>query len=117
MAYSITIDGSECFQKLKQLDARTQAGLTVIGSTVAAQMEAYAKGNHRWINRTQSAENMLKGECKWEGTTLDISIKHGVDYGIWLETRIAFQGKYKILEEARDSQVESFKAMVLALDI
>lgn len=117
MAYSITIDGSDCFQKLKQLDARTQAGLTVIGSTTAAQMEAYAKGNHKWVNRTQSAENMLKGESKWEGTTLDMSIKHGVEYGIWLEVRIAFQGKYKILEEARDSQVQTFQQMLMALKL
>ena len=117
MAMTVTIDGSEVISRLNQADQRVLTGLRVIGSTTAAQMEAYAKGNHRWKNRTQSAENMLKGDCKWEGTTLDISIKHGVDYGIWLETRIAFQGKYKILEEARDSQVESFKAMVLALDI
>ena len=117
MAYSITIDGSDCFQKLKQLDARTQAGLTVIGNTTASQMEAYAKSNHKWVNRTQSAENMLKGESKWEGTTLDISIKHGVEYGIWLEVRIAFQGRYKILEEARDSQVQTFQQMLMSLKL
>ena len=78
-------------------------------------MKEYAQSNHKWIDRTGSATDEITADAKWEGTTLDISITHGVDYGIWLETRRAFEGKYKILEEARDSQIETFKSMLLAL--
>ena len=78
-------------------------------------MKEYAQSNHKWIDRTGSATDEITADAKWEGTTLDISITHGVDYGIWLETRRDFEGKYKILEEARDSQIETFKSMLLAL--
>ena len=111
----ITIDASEVTNNLKNMTKRTKAGITVIGNTVASQMKEYAQSNHKWIDRTGSATDEITADAKWEGTTLDISITHGVDYGIWLETRRDFEGKYKILEEARDSQIETFKSMLLAL--
>lgn len=111
----ITIDASEVTNNLKNMTKRTKAGITVIGNTVASQMKEYAQSNHKWIDRTGSATAGITADAKWEGTTLDISITHGVDYGIWLETRRDFEGKYKILEEARDSQIETFKSMLLAL--
>ena len=41
-----------------------------------------------------------------------MSIKHGVDYGYYLETRADFDGKYQILEKARDSEINNFKGMI-----
>ena len=110
-----TINAREVINNLRNLDERTKEGLNVIGETVASQMKEYAQSNHRWIDRTGSATAEITTDVKWEGTTLDISITHGVDYGIWLENRESFEGKYKILEEARDSQVETFKRMLLAM--
>ena len=44
---------------------------------------------------------------------LTISIMHTVDYGLWLEIRdFPHAGRLAILEEARDSQVQSFLNMV-----
>lgn len=111
----ITIDAREVINNLQNLDERAKAGLNTIGETVASQMKEYAQSNHRWTDRTGSATAEITTGVKWEGDTLDISITHGVDYGIWLETREAFEGRYKILEEARDSQVETFKSMIRTL--
>ena len=111
----ITIDAKEVINNLQNLDERAKAGLNTIGETVASQMKEYAQSNHRWTDRTGSATAEIKSKAEWQGDTLDISITHGVDYGIWLETREAFEGRYKILEEARDSQVETFKSMIRAL--
>lgn len=111
----ITIDAKEVISNLKNLDERVKAGLLTIGNTTASQMKEYAQSNHRWTDRTGSATSEIKSKAEWQGDTLDIWIKHGVDYGIWLETREAFEGRYKILEEARDSQVETFKSMIRAL--
>ncbi len=111
----ITIDAREVISNLQNLDERAKAGLNTIGETVASQMKEYAQSNHRWTDRTGSATAEIKSKAEWQGDTLDISITHGVDYGIWLETREAFEGRYKILEEARDSQVETFKSMIRAL--
>ena len=110
-----TIDAREVINNLQNLDERVKAGLLTIGNTTAAQMKEYAQSNHRWTDRTGSATAEITSKAEWQGDTLDIWIKHGVDYGIWLETRAAFEGRYKILEEARDSQVETFKSMIRAL--
>ena len=111
----ITIDAREVINNLKNIDERAKAGLLTIGNTTASQMKEYAQSNHRWTDRTGSATAEIKSKAEWQGDTLDIWIKHGVDYGIWLEIREAFEGRYKILEEARDSQVETFKSMIRAL--
>lgn len=110
-----TLDGSDFISNLTNMNQRVQTGLNVIGDATASQMKTYAQTNHPWTDRTHSATDEISTEVKWEGTALDISITHGVDYGIWLETRDAFEGKYKILEEARDSQVNSFKEMIQAM--
>lgn len=113
----ITINATEVINNLNNLNKRARAGLLVIGNATASDMKEYAQSNRRWTDRTGSAKSLITSKAEWQGDTLDISIKHGVDYGIWLETRIAFQGKYKILEEARDSQVQSFKEAILSMGL
>nr|DAZ68484.1 MAG TPA: type I neck protein [Caudoviricetes sp.] len=112
MANTITIDTSEFDSNIRQFNATMQAQLGVVGSTISRNMQTYAKANHPWTNRTYSAQNKLKGEYKLTDNDLDISIAHGVDYGYYLETRADFDGRYKILEEARDSEVNNFKGMI-----
>ena len=109
---TITIDTKEFDANIKRFDDRMQAQLQVVGSTISKNMQTYAKANHPWTNRTYSAQNKLKGKYKVTENDLDISIAHGVDYGYYLETRADFDGKYKILEEARDSEIDNFKGMI-----
>lgn len=117
MARVFTIDASEVFHNIERLEPRMLAGIKVIGNTTAGKMQDYAKSNHPWENRTHTAEARLRGKSELKGTELSISIAHGVDYGVWLETREDFQGRYQILEKARDSQIEEFKRMLLALKL
>lgn len=112
---TISIDAKEVIQGIERFDKTMQAQLRVVGSTISHNMEAYAKSNHPWTNRTYSAEHQLKGDFTVSDNTLDIMIKHGVDYGYWLETRKDFKGKYQILEKARDSEINNFKNMLRTL--
>lgn len=109
---TITFDTKEFNDKIKTFNATMQAELKVVGSTISKNMQTYAKANHPWTNRTKSAQNKLKGEYKVTENDLDISIKHGVYYGYYLETRRDFNDKYKILEEARNSEVDNFRGMI-----
>ena len=109
---TITIDTSEFDSNIKRFNETMQAQLKVVGSTISKNMQTYAKANHPWTNRTKSAQNKLKGDYKVTENDLDISIKHGVYYGYYLETRADFDGKYKILEKARDSEINNFKGMI-----
>lgn len=112
MANTITFDTKEFNDKIKNFDKTMQAELKVVGSTISKNMQTYAKANHPWTNRTKTGQNKLKGEYKVTENDLDISIKHGVYYGYYLETRADFDGKYKILEKARDSEINNFKGMI-----
>lgn len=112
MANTITFDTKEFNDKIKNFDKTMQAELKVVGSTISKNMQTYAKANHPWTNRTKTAQNKLKGGYKVTENDLDISIKHGVYYGYYLETRADFDGKYKILEKARDSEISNFKGMI-----
>lgn len=114
---SIKIDASEVLGKLNGMDNVLQAQLKVVGSTISKNMEKYAKSNHPWKNRTYSAQNKLKGKYELDANSLDISVAHGVDYGYWLETRSSFNGRYQILEKARDSEVNNFKNMLQNMNL
>lgn len=112
---TIKIDGTEVIQNLDQMNARVQAGLNVVGQTVGAQMKSYAQANAPWKDRTGNARGGLNYSVTWQGTTLDIAIFHTVDYGIWLE--IAHAQRFAILQDARNSQVETFKNMIKAMKL
>lgn len=62
----------------------------------AAEMEAWAKANAPWQDRTGAARAGLHATVEGNAITL----AHGVDYGLWLE--IANQGKYAIIAPAID---------------
>lgn len=109
---TITIDVSEFDSNIRRFNETMQAQLNVVGSTISRNMQTYAKANHPWTNRTYSAQNKLKGEYKVTENDLDMSIRHGVDYGYYLETRADFEGRYQILEKARDSEINNFKGMI-----
>ncbi len=112
-SYTLTFDVKEVVGNLEELVPKLKTALTVVGHRTGATMETYAKSNARWTDRTAAARTGLKSDSKWEGEVLDVSIMHSVDYGVWLEVRnFPIAGKLAILEEARDSQVQSFLSMI-----
>ena len=116
MSLQIDIQSREVISNMKGLTPKIKQALTTIGTRVGHNMETYAKANAKWTDRTGAARGGLTSQCKWEGTILDISITHTVDYGLWLEVRnFPYAGNLAILQDARDSQVETFKSMIAAL--
>jgi hypothetical protein len=114
----IDVDVSEVKGDIESLKKILKAQLDIIGDITARNMEVYAKSNKPWKNRTGDAQSLLNGKSSWESDDiLDMAIAHGVYYGVYLETRRDFQGKYKILEEARDSQIANFKSMLMRLKL
>lgn len=63
----------------------------------AKDLEAYAKANKPWTNRTGEAQRRLSGTSKrTDDYTWTLTLSHGVDYGIWLE--IAHEERYAIIQ-------------------
>lgn len=63
----------------------------------AQEMEAWAKANAPWQDRTGAARQGLHATV--DGTTITLS--HGVPYGLWLE--VANGGRYAIIAQAIDT--------------
>lgn len=98
---SFTLDMSNILKSIVEKQAKTMAALGVYGDSVAKEMEAYAKSNRVWTDRTSDARDRLKGDSKSMGTRVRCSISHGVDYGIYLE--MCNEGKYRILKPTIDT--------------
>lgn len=63
---------------------------------VAPMMERYAKTNAPWRDRTGEARKRLSAKYeRTSDTTFDVSLSHGVPYGVHLEFRDS--GRYAIL--------------------
>lgn len=73
------------------------AGLAMYSETAARKLEAKAKMNRPWTDRTGEAKRRLTGTSEMEGQDkCRIVLAHGVEYGIWLE--IAHEQNFAILE-------------------
>jgi hypothetical protein len=92
------------------VEEKIKKALLLITETVALKMEAWAKDNAEWTDRTGDARKWLKGTAHWENASeLVASISHTMEYGVWLE--LAHDRKFAILERAIDQyKDELFKA-------
>jgi hypothetical protein len=62
---------------------------------VATEALDYARDNAPWADRTGDARNGLDVDVRMEGDVIVWEMSHGVDYGLYLETR--WNGKYAII--------------------
>lgn len=81
--------------KVAALGPAFAGALGVVGATVAFAGEARAKADAPWTNRTGAARAGLHGTSAVDGTSLEVVLAHGVDYGVWLE--LANQGRYAVI--------------------
>jgi hypothetical protein len=65
-------------------------------NTSAQQMEAYAKQNRPWKDRSARARQGLKGSATEEDGVYTITLSHSVSYGVFLE--YAHEKKYAIID-------------------
>lgn len=110
MSDGISIDVNSINQVLSNLEAfnnRLRAALALDAQNIAANMEAWAKENAKWEDRTSNAREFLKSHVKWVRTDeLMVSMSHHVEYGVYLE--LANERKYAILEEAIQKYAPEF---------
>lgn len=61
----------------------------------AQEVEAYAKANAPWSDRTGSARQGLRADVYEEFGEIVLELSHSVDYGVWLE--LIQNGAYAII--------------------
>lgn len=93
-------DASKLIAGLAERDVKLRASLKLYGDTVAKKMEAHAKSNRRWQDRTGDARKLLKGNSETYGNGVRVSISHNVKYGVYLE--FCNERRYAILKPTID---------------
>lgn len=81
-------------------DSVVPSGMAAGAAQLAGDMEAFARANAPWTDRSGDARRELSAAAEADGGTVRASIAHGVDYGIWLENR--FNGRYAIISRTME---------------
>lgn len=85
-------------ENLKLLNRKTKKTIENFANDACKNIvEPYAKKNARWKNRTWMARRSLNAKVEKKGLKYQISVAHGVWYGVRLETW--FEKRYAILWE------------------
>lgn len=72
--------------------------------------ETYAKSKAKWTDRTGNARGSLTGTYEArigrDSARFEITISHGMPYGIWLELR--YNAKFAIINKTVENQGKAF---------
>lgn len=101
LVYDVDSFVAECIKYRSKIEV----SILTLAEIAATKMEAYAKENAPWTDRTGNARQKLAGSAGF--ITQDqvmIVVAHHMSYGYWLE--LAHQRRFKILEESIEENVE-----------
>lgn len=79
----------------RALENKIKAGMGLYADTAAKKLEAKAKLDRKWTDRTSNARNSLKGDFGWQRNDLVITLSGGMDYSPKLE--LAFSKRYAVI--------------------
>lgn len=97
MSTSFKFDLSGIANGLSGAEDKIQAALKAYAESSAIKLEASAKENARWQDRTGDARRRLKADALPVTEGYKLRLAHGVEYGIWLE--LANERRFAIIEE------------------
>ena len=97
---SFKFDANDLLKGLADREIKTRAALGLYADTVSKKMEAHAKSNKPWTDRTGRAKQSLNSSWKWMGDVARVELSHGVDYGIYLE--FCNEKRYAIIKPTID---------------
>lgn len=102
MSSGFQLDTSAIISSIQGMDSKSGMAIMKYAEAGASKIEAYAKSNARWQDRTGDARRRLKGDVLSSGTVYRIRLAHGVNYGKWLE--LANERRYAIIEESINAE-------------
>lgn len=104
---ALTIDNKQVVANMESIEKKARAVTYIQMEEWAKIMEAYAKRNRPWTDRTTHARQRLKGYVEKNDNMVRVGVAHGVDYGTHLE--LEHEKRYAILKPT----LERFTADIL----
>lgn len=97
MSTTFIFDMKDLLDGLSDFESRADAALGMYAYTSAQKLEANAKENARWQDRTGDARRRLKGDSSLMSNGYKLRLAHGVGYGIFLE--MAHERRFAIIDD------------------
>ena len=112
MSASIDWQGlDEMFRRIEDYRRRCHEALHRIAEYFAPVIEAAAKENASWTDRTGNARQGLEGLVEdISETMVALILKHKMDYGVFLE--LSHQGRYAIIMPTLEQHYQPVMQMV-----
>lgn len=85
---------------LSKAAMKHKAALTVYAHTAAKKLEAEAKRDAPWTDRTSNARNSIQGTAGWDGDVLKVILSGGMHYSVYLE--LAHEKRFATLKPTID---------------
>lgn len=85
MASSFSFDMSSLEKGLAGLEDKVETALRMYAENAALKLQNYSRDNAPWTDRTGNARQRLTGTVARLSDGWEITLAHGVDYGVWLE--------------------------------
>lgn len=92
---NLKFDISKLVDGLSVFESKVDSAVGMYCETSAKKLEADAKKDAKWTDRSGAARQRLTGYTLRTGTGWRIYLAHGVDYGIWLE--LAHEKRFAIV--------------------
>lgn len=81
----IRFDPQGMLSGMAEMELKMKAAVGVYGGVAAKKLEADAKKDAPWEDRTGRARQSIKGESKWSGAKMRIGVSGNTDYFPYLE--------------------------------
>lgn len=95
---------SDMVKKMAEHESKLQKAVLLYGETCGLKLEAEAKEEAPWTDRTGNARNSIRGGADPYADGAKIYLSGNMEYSKWLE--IANDGDYAILEDTVSSNAE-----------
>lgn len=103
------IDGIK--QRLEEYQRRIRQALVMVANYWKPVLEAYAKENAPWTDRTGNARQGLQAIVDdLSQDTVKLYLAHGMEYGLWLEIRWA--GRYAAIWPTIQAHLTQIRQML-----
>ena len=94
-------------------EQRVMAAVVALIRSFEPRIEAYAKGNAPWTDRTGNARQTLFSIDELAGQIVTLYLSHGMPYGKWLE--LCNAGRYAIVMKTLEAHYGQIKSALDAL--
>lgn len=95
---SFSLDPSGLLNGLLNTQSKSDLAIQIYAEQGALKLQNFAKENRKWTDRTGHARQRLTGTSGKVQNGYQLTLAHGVDYGIWLE--LAHEKRFSIIPQA-----------------